>query len=96
MVTVQGQTRTRNSDKARPTKGDFCVRGRERRRICSRQRRTLQYPLEQSLLEVQDDPEPFLEAEQLPLDRVYPELHPSQDPEDEQSLQLLLYPLQQR
>jgi hypothetical protein len=56
----------------------------------------LQYPLEQSLLEVQDDPEPFLEAEQLPLDRVYPELHPSQDPEDEQSLQLLLYPLQQR
>ena len=35
---------------------------------------------------------------QLPLDnRVYPELHPSQDPEEEQPLQLLrLDPLQQR
>ena len=31
------------------------------------------------------------------LDRVYPEMHPSQDPEDEQPLQLLrLDPLQQR
>ena len=53
-------------------------------------------PLEQELLEEHVPPSDFLEAEQLPLDRVYPELHPSQDPEDEQSLQLLLYPLQQR
>ena len=54
-------------------------------------------PLEQSsLLEEHVPPSDFLEAEQLPPDRVYPELHPSQDPEDEQSLQLLSYTLQQR
>ena len=57
-------------------------------------------PLEQELLQEHVPPSDVLEAEQLPLDRVldrvYPELHPSQDPEDEQSLQLLLYPLQQR
>ena len=45
-----------------------------------------------------------MEAEQLPLDRVYPEMHTSQDPEEEQPLQLLRLdlhkveeqPLQQR
>ena len=89
--------------KPRSTKCGFCVHStrkggvRKSRHTRSGQRRTLQYPLEQSLLELQDDPEPFMETEQLPLDRVYPEMHTSQDPEDEQRLQLLrLDPLQQR
>jgi hypothetical protein len=56
----------------------------------------LQYPLEQSLLELQVEPEDFLETEQLPPDSVYPELHPLQEPLDEQALQLLVEPLQQR
>ena len=53
-------------------------------------------PLEQELPEVHMSPSDFLVAEQLPPDKVYPELHPSQDPDEEQSLQLLSYPLQQR
>ena len=45
---------------------------------------------------VEDEEEDEGERVQLPPDSMYPELHPSQAPLDEQSLQLLLYPLQQR
>ena len=41
---------------------------RRSRHTRSGQRRTLQYPLEQSPLELQYDPGAFLEAEQLPLE----------------------------
>ena len=53
-------------------------------------------PFDEGATELEDELAEAVGRVQLPPDRVYPELHPSQDPYDEQSLQLLLYPLQQR